>query len=67
MAGLTAVSIRLSAPVSFSMVTAESDGPTLEHHSSPVEGHMNRIKIVKRQLHGHPNLDLFRNRVQREC
>ncbi|MDJ0396255.1 hypothetical protein QMK17_23385 [Rhodococcus sp. G-MC3] len=45
------------------MGAAESGGPTLEHHSSPVEGHANRIKMLKRQMYMQPNLDLLRNRV----
>lgn len=31
--------------------------------SGPVEGHVNRIKTIKRQMYGRANLDLLRKRV----
>jgi hypothetical protein len=35
----------------------------LPHHSGPVEGTVNKIKMIKRQMHGRANLDLLRIRV----
>lgn len=42
---------------------AVTAGLTLEHNSGPVEGHVNRIKMLKRQMYGRANLDLLRKRV----
>ncbi len=42
---------------------AVNAGLTLEHNSGPVEGHVNRIKMLKRQMYGRANLDLLRKRV----
>jgi transposase len=39
------------------------NGLTLPHSSGPVEGHVNRIKMIKRQMYGRANLDLLRKRV----
>ena len=39
------------------------NGLTLHHSSGPVEGHVNRIKMIKRQMYGRANLDLLRKRV----
>jgi transposase len=44
----------------FDAVTA---GLTLHHNSGPVEGHVNRIKMIKRAMYGRANLDLLRRRV----
>jgi transposase len=38
-------------------------GLTLPHSSGAVEGHVNRIKMLKRQMYGRANLDLLRKRV----
>lgn len=38
-------------------------GLTLPHNSGPVEGNINRIKMLKRQMFGRANLDLLRKRV----
>jgi transposase len=38
-------------------------GLTLPHSSGPVKGHVNRIKMIKRQMYGRANLDLLRKRV----
>lgn len=38
-------------------------GLTLAWNSGPVEGHINRIKLVKRQMFGRAKLDLLRRRV----
>lgn len=38
-------------------------GLTLAWSSGPVEGHVNRIKLVKRQMFGRAKLDLLRRRV----
>jgi len=42
---------------------AVTAGLTLVHNSGPVEGHANRIKVLKRQMYGRANLDLLRKRV----
>lgn len=34
-----------------------------EHSSGPVEGNVNRIKMIKRQMYGRANLDLLRIRI----
>ncbi|MEU7896922.1 transposase, partial [Nonomuraea sp. NPDC049152] len=38
-------------------------GLTLPYSSGPVEGHVNRIKMLKRQMYGRANPDLLRKRV----
>jgi len=38
-------------------------GLTLRWNSGPVEGHVNRIKMIKRQMFGSAKLDLPRKRV----
>ncbi|GAA4384069.1 hypothetical protein GCM10023088_51980 [Actinomadura verrucosospora] len=42
---------------------AVAAGFTLSYSSGPVEGHVNRIKMIKRQMYGHANPDLLRKRV----
>ena len=42
---------------------AVTNGLTLPYSSGPVEGHVNRIKMLKRQMYGRANLDLLRKRV----
>ncbi|MEU7874313.1 ISL3 family transposase [Dactylosporangium sp. NPDC049140] len=42
---------------------AVRNGLTLPHNSGPVEGHVNRIKMLKRQMFGRANFDLLRKRV----
>ena len=42
---------------------AVTAGLTLEHSSGPAEGHVTRIKMLKRQMYGRANLDLLRKRV----
>ncbi len=44
----------------FDAVTA---GLTLPWSSGPVEGNINRIKMIKRQMYGRAKLDLLRKRV----
>jgi transposase len=39
------------------------NGLTLHHNSGPVEGIVNKIKTIKRQMFGRANLDLLRVRV----
>jgi transposase len=39
------------------------NGLTLTHNSGPVEGHVNRIKMIKRQMYGRASFDLLRKRV----
>jgi len=42
---------------------AVRNGLTLTHNSGAVEGHVNRIKMIKRQMYGRANFDLLRRRV----
>ncbi|MDF3311002.1 ISL3 family transposase [Rhodococcus sp. T2V] len=42
---------------------AVTAGLTLPHNSGAVEGHVNRIKMLKRQMYGRANFDLLRKRV----
>ena len=39
------------------------NGMTMRHSSGPVEGNINRIKTIKRQMYGRANLDLLRKRI----
>lgn len=39
------------------------NGLTLPYSSGVIEGHVNRIKMIKRQMYGRANLDLLRKRV----
>ncbi|URN08545.1 transposase [Actinomadura madurae] len=38
-------------------------GLTMHHSSGPVEGHVNRSKMIKRQMYGRANPDLHRKRI----
>ncbi|MBW0282599.1 transposase [Rhodococcus sp. FH8] len=42
---------------------AVTAGLTLPYNSGAVEGHVNRIKMLKRQMYGRANLDLLRKRA----
>ena len=42
---------------------AVTNGLTLRWSSGVVEGHVNRIKMLKRQMYGRANPDLLRRRV----
>ena len=42
---------------------AVTAGLTLPYSSGPVEGHVNRIKMIKRQMYGRAKPDLLRKRV----
>jgi hypothetical protein len=42
---------------------ATAAGLTLPHSSGPVEGNVNRIKMIKRQMYGRASFDLLRKRV----
>jgi transposase len=42
---------------------AVTAGLTVSYSSGPVEGHVNRIKMLKRQMYGRANPDLLRKRV----
>ncbi|MEV6868357.1 transposase [Streptosporangium subroseum] len=42
---------------------AVTAGLTLTHSSGAVEGNINRIKMIKRQMYGRANHDLLRKRV----
>jgi transposase len=44
-------------------IDAIRNGLTLAHSSGPVEGSINRLKMIKRQMFGRANLDLLRKRV----
>jgi transposase len=39
------------------------NGLTLPHNSGVVEGNVNRIKMIKRQMYGRASFDLLRKRV----
>jgi len=39
------------------------NGLTLPHSSGAVEGNVNRIKMIKRQMYGRASFDLLRKRV----
>jgi hypothetical protein len=39
------------------------NGLTLAYNSGAVEGNVNRIKMVKRQMHGRAKFDLLRKRI----
>ncbi|WP_433307495.1 transposase [Actinoplanes sp. CA-030573] len=39
------------------------NGLTMTYNSGVVEGHVNRIKIIKRQMHGRANLDLLSKQI----
>lgn len=39
------------------------NGLTLEHSSGAVEGNVNRLKMIKRQMYGRAKFDLLRKRV----
>jgi transposase len=42
---------------------AVTNGLTLEHNSGPVEGTVNKIKTLKRQMYGRAHPDLLRKRL----
>jgi transposase len=42
---------------------AVRNGLTLPHSSGSVEGNVNRIKMIKRQMYGRATFDLLRKRV----
>lgn len=42
---------------------AVTAGLTLHWNSGPVEGNVNRIKMLKRQMYGRANFDLLRKRI----
>lgn len=44
-------------------IDAVRNGLTLPYNSGAVEGHVNRIKMIKRQMFGRANLDLLRKRT----
>lgn len=43
--------------------TAVIAGLTQPYSSGPTEGHVNRIKMIKRRMYGRAGLDLLRKRV----
>jgi hypothetical protein len=42
---------------------AVKNGLTLQWSSGAVEGNVNRLKVLKRQMYGHAGFDLLRHRV----
>jgi transposase len=44
-------------------LTAVTAGLTLPHSSGPVEGNVNRVKTIKRQMYGRAGFDLLRRRI----
>ena len=42
---------------------AVRNGLTLSHSSGIVEGNVNRIKMIKRQMYGRAGFDLLRKRI----
>ena len=46
---------------------AVTSGLSLPWSSGAVEGHVNRIKMLKRQMYGRANPDLLRRRVLLTC
>jgi transposase len=44
-------------------LVAVRNGLTLPHNSGPVEGTINRLKMLKRQMFGRAGLDLLRKRL----
>jgi hypothetical protein len=52
-----------SSPTCAATRTPSTAGLTMPGNSGPVEGHINRIKTIKRQTYGHTNPDLLRVRV----
>jgi transposase len=40
-----------------------ANGLTLPYSSGPVEGNVNRLKMLKRQMYGRAKFDLLRKRV----
>lgn len=44
-------------------IDAVTNALALTHNSGPVEGHINKIKYIKRQMYGRANLDLLRARI----
>jgi transposase len=44
-------------------LAAVTAGLTQPWNSGPMEGHVNRVKMLKRQMYGRANLDLLRKRV----
>jgi transposase len=42
---------------------AVTNGLTLPYSSGPVEGNVNRIKMLKRQMYGRAKFDLLRKRI----
>jgi transposase len=44
-------------------LAAVTNGLSMPYSSGPVEGHVNRIKMIKRQMYGRAKFDLLRRRV----
>ena len=51
------------SPPGSSTTTTPCSGLTLEHSSGAVEGNVNRIKMIKRQMYGRASFALLRKRV----
>lgn len=57
--------LRRFAPGLFEDYEAVKAGGTLPWSTGPVEGHINRLKMLKRQMFGRARLDLLRQRFLR--
>jgi transposase len=44
-------------------LAAVTAGLTEQHNSGPVEGHVNRVKTIKRQMYGRASFELLRKRI----
>lgn len=55
--------IRSFANGLYSDFDAVKAGLSMQWNSGRVEGHVNRVKMIKRQMYGRANLDLLRKRV----
>ena len=44
-------------------LAAVTNGLSLPYSSGRVEGHVNRVKMIKRQMYGRANFDLLRRRI----
>lgn len=58
MTGITAFATGLTSDLA-----AVIAGLSLPYSSGPVEGNVNRIKMIKRRMHGRAGFDLLRKRV----
>jgi hypothetical protein len=50
-------------PASNAASPRSTAGLSLPYSSGTVEGHVNRMKMIKRQMYGRANVDLLRRRI----